>query len=136
MLIRISEPYFTSLFRINLHLTIFTIKLQTETLTIGSQQVIRFPIRRTPFLESRTPAHTISQAMLAKHQDSTRNSLFLIGRSHGSNAVVSIKKKRHECSSHCRDTSMKFWKRLIYAKYPEAGKDGRSVSRQPVPDGS
>ena len=44
MLIRISEPYFTSLFRIYFHLTILTIKLQTETLTIGSQQIIRFPI--------------------------------------------------------------------------------------------
>lgn len=35
MLLRIPEPYFTSLFRINLHLTILTIKLQAETLTIG-----------------------------------------------------------------------------------------------------
>lgn len=45
MPIRIPESYFNPLFRINLHLTIFTIELQTETLTVSSRQVIRFPIR-------------------------------------------------------------------------------------------
>lgn len=36
MLIRIPESYFTPLFCINFHLTIFAIKLQSETLAIGS----------------------------------------------------------------------------------------------------
>jgi hypothetical protein len=76
--------------RINLHLAMLAIELQSESLAIGADQIVWFLVRRFFFVTHRTPPHAITKTMLAEHQYGILGRAFLKSRSQFRYAMVTI----------------------------------------------
>src|SRR3712207_505525 len=88
-------PHTHSLLRIlllHLHLAVLAIELQTETPSVVRHQRVRFLIGRTLPLMNGTPAHAVTQAMLAEHKHGIFHRFFLVGRPYALHSVLFIER--------------------------------------------
>ena len=70
----------------------FAIKLQTKTFSVRTDQIVRFLIRRTHFMISGAPSHTISQTVFAEHQHCIVCRNFLKSGSNALHSMILIKR--------------------------------------------